>query len=172
MHAPLSDLQTIIARAMLPEVQQAVEKLHEEAAAAIQQIGPRCEMSGRCCHFEEYGHRLFVTTAELAAFAMRLRELPDRDALSQRPDGGGCRFQLNGICAVHQIRPLGCRLFFCDPTTEPRLQQVYEQFHAAIRSMHDRLGIPYRYVEWREGLVTACSSGASRDSFAPGNLEM
>jgi Fe-S-cluster containining protein len=153
---------------MQPEVLDAVEKLHGEAAAAIRQVGPRCEMSGRCCRFEEYGHRLFITTAELAAFAMRLRELPDRDVLTQPPDGGGCRFQLDRICAVHQIRPLGCRLFFCDRTTEPRLQQVYEQFHSAIRNLHDRLGIPYRYVEWREGLsaAIACSSRASSDSCA------
>lgn len=153
--SPSSDLHSAIAQAMRPEVLEAVEKLHEDAAAAIGRIGPRCEMSGRCCRFEEFGHRLFITSAELAAFAMSLRALPDRKFLTQRQDGGGCRFQLDGVCTVHHSRPMGCRLFFCDRTTETSMQQVYEQLHDGIRRLHDRLGIPYRYVEWREGLNAA-----------------
>ena len=29
------------------------------------QLGPVCQLSGRCCRFKEYGHTLFVSTAEV-----------------------------------------------------------------------------------------------------------
>lgn len=137
----------IQAAALRAEVVGAVEQLYAQVQAAIDQRRPVCEMSGRCCRFEEYGHRLYVSTIELAAFVKQASGARRREA-----DDGGCPFQQNKLCTVHPIRPLGCRMFFCDPSSSAWQNQAYEQFHARIKALHEGFGIPYYYVEWREGL--------------------
>ena len=39
--------------------------LYTELDREIAAIGPVCELSGRCCRFLEYGHTLFISTAEV-----------------------------------------------------------------------------------------------------------
>jgi hypothetical protein len=63
---------------------------------------------------------------------------------------------------VHGFRPFGCRVFFCDPTATQWQQEQYEQFHGKMRKLHDELGVPYFYVEWRAGLKAAGLSPQSR----------
>lgn len=130
----------------------AVEAIYAEVEREIAAIKPRCEMSGRCCRFEEYGHRLFVTTAELAAFAASAKEDPVVISMLESEDGGGCRFQEGRMCKAHAIRPMGCRMFFCDEAHEEELQTLFERMHARLKALHDELRIPYIYVEWRVGV--------------------
>jgi len=53
---------------------------------------------------------------------------------------------------VHAIRPFGCRMFFCDATSTAWQNEAYEQFHARLKRLHEELGVPYFYVEWRQAL--------------------
>src|SRR4051794_11160897 len=55
------------------EVRHAVGQVYEDLARAVSQQKPVCNTSGRCCRFEEFGHRLYVTTMELAAFVYELQ---------------------------------------------------------------------------------------------------
>ena len=144
------------------EVREAIEGIYRQVQVEIDRRRPKCDASGRCCHFEAYGHRLFVTTLELAAFvgAYGLRE--DRRT-EVRPPGdegrlrltvvdagaGGCPFQVEKLCGVHGIRPFGCRIFFCDPSAEAWQAGQYERFHGQLKEKHESLGVPYFYVEWR-----------------------
>src|SRR4051812_20464697 len=89
------------------DVQVAVDAIYEALQDAIDLRRPICSASGRCCRFDEFGHRLFVTTMEMARFVSQVAE-------TIGTDGGGCRFQVKGLCSVHTIRPFGCRVFFCD----------------------------------------------------------
>ncbi|HRK31181.1 MAG TPA: YkgJ family cysteine cluster protein [Tepidisphaeraceae bacterium] len=138
----------------------------------LDQRKPRCEQSGKCCRFDEYGHLLFVTTAELAVFRESLvaeeraggNESPDKPqgrlALLAAGEvgrtanpGGACRYQSRNLCTVHSIRPFGCRVFFCDTTAAGWQETQYQRFHAQIKLLHEELGIQYLYVEWRQGLM-------------------
>src|SRR5690606_7786325 len=119
-----------------PEVLAAVEAVYADLADAIARRKPVCEMSGRCCRFEEYGHRLYVSTLELAAFYAGA-------ARAGAWDGTGCPFQQGKLCGVHTIRPFGCRMYFCDPTAQAWQQGMYEQFHARLKRLHEELGVPY-----------------------------
>ena len=69
-----------------------------------------------------------------------------------------CAFQVNGMCGIHTIRPLGCRIFFCQEGTQDWQQDVYEQFQQRIRRLHDEHELPYRYMEWRAGLIEAAGA--------------
>ena len=140
-----------------PEVIEAVRALYADVQHEIDARRPVCVMSGRCCRFEEFGHRLFVTTAELAAFTHELPSVPSR--VGGEWDGTGCPFQSGKICTVHAIRPFGCRMFFCDATSTEWQNQAYERFHARLKRLHEELGVPYFYVEWRRAIEALGLSG-------------
>ena len=131
-----------------PAVVDAVAAVYADLAAEVEAQRPRCELSGRCCRFEEYGHRLYVTTIELAAFvrAAGERKVPQWD-------GRGCPFQTGKLCGVHAIRPFGCRIFFCDPDSTEWQRAAYERFHGRLKRLHEELGVAYFYVEWRQALA-------------------
>jgi Fe-S-cluster containining protein len=149
--------QAVRAAAGREEVRAAIHALYSRVQQEIDLRRPICRQSGRCCRFDEFGHRLYVTTMELAAFVAGLEAEKDSPAppshlplLPANP--GGCRFQVDGLCSVHPIRPFGCRIFFCDPTAEQWQQEQYEQFHQQLRGLHEQLNVPYFYMEWRKAL--------------------
>jgi Fe-S-cluster containining protein len=130
-------------------VRNAVENVYLALQDAIDLRRPICSASGRCCRFEEYGHRLFVTTMEMAAFISGI----DRPLAPRGWVGKGCPFQLKGLCDVHLTRPFGCRVFFCDETSTQWQAEQYERLHRELKRLHAELGVPYFYVEWREALA-------------------
>ena len=143
--------QHVMDAARRTDVREAVGRLYEDVRGEVEARRPVCVVSGRCCRFEEFGHRLFVTTLELAAFVHGLGLQMDLQG-STPWDGTGCPFQVRKLCGVHSIRPFGCRMFFCDATSTEWQNQAYERFHARLKTLHEELNVPYRYVEWRMAL--------------------
>ena len=74
-------------------------------------------------------------------------------------DHGGCPFQRDKLCTVHAVRPFGCRIFFCDPTSTDWQTAAYERHHAELKRLHERLGVPYFYLEWRQALRVLWMNG-------------
>jgi Fe-S-cluster containining protein len=87
---------------------------------------------------------------ELAAFLGDWNEWQNQWPLAT--DSPGCPFQVAKLCGVHALRPFGCRMFFCDPSATDWQNETYERFHAELRRLHEAMGVPYRYVEWRAAL--------------------
>lgn len=159
----LNDQQRDILRAAVHsasqrcEVRHAVARLYHDLQVEIEKRRPLCVASGRCCKFEQFGHRLFVTTLELAKLSHDLEQgvWPDELADAQKNwKGPGCPFQIGTLCGVHLIRPFGCRIFFCDETARDWQEQQYALFHERLKSLHSGLKVPYFYVEWRMALKT------------------
>lgn len=159
-----------LAAAADPGVAGALEGLYAETAREIAERGPVCWASGRCCNFEKAGHRLYATGLETAFTITRLGAVGGDDAaasgLPQFPAGptkrpltagtlaaaleaGGCPFQAENLCSVHAIRPLGCRVYFCDRSAQGWQNELYERGMARLRGVHDEHGIEYLYAEWR-----------------------
>lgn len=153
------------------EVDSAVGDLYARLDADIAAYGPTCWSSGKCCKFDSYGHRLYVTGLEIARFFKHNRTacppqasgqavepfhpLPVLNITHQPSDikhQDSCVFQIDGLCSTHKIRPLGCRVFFCQKGTQDWQQELYEQYLNELRVMHERWGLPYRYMEWRAGV--------------------
>jgi len=138
------------------DVDGAIRAIYDRLDEDIAARGPVCELSGRCCRFESFEHRLYVTGLEIAWFTARLDEASiARWCEADLPGLDGCPFQVAGRCSTHAIRPLGCRVFFCDPSAQAWQQPVTEHFLRALRELHDAHGLPYRYMEWRAGLDAA-----------------
>jgi Fe-S-cluster containining protein len=162
--------QSIRAAAERPEVRAAVNDLYARVQQKVDARRPVCAVSGRCCRFEEYGHRLYVTTLELAAFVHEFDQARSQGRVPPADgwDGTGCPFQVSKLCGVHPFRPFGCRMFFCDATSTGWQNEAYERFHAELKHLHETMGVPYAYVEWRQALraIGLGLDSAERDSQA------
>ncbi|MGC8551919.1 MAG: hypothetical protein ACP5O7_03540 [Phycisphaerae bacterium] len=160
--------------AALTQVIAAVRQLYAALEDEIALQKPLCTASGRCCHFESYGHRLYVTPAEMVVFEHHRREA----AVAHRPGGlsppagpepdawrfplplldescevnPGCPWQVNGLCMAREGRPLGCRIYFCDESSSAWQTSAYERFHNELKRLHERFDIGYSYTEWRQAL--------------------
>lgn len=129
--------------------------LYRDLDAAVAEAGPKCALSGRCCRFEEYGHTLFLTGPEAAVL---LADAPP----PARPldDGLTCPWQDHaGRCTARDARPLGCRVYFCDPDYEGRAPELTERFLARLRLLVDEQGWPWSYAPLHRHLREALASG-------------
>ncbi|MGD9689985.1 MAG: hypothetical protein AB7K52_10070 [Phycisphaerales bacterium] len=133
-----------------PGVSGELEALFTLVADQISLRGPACWASGRCCNFEAFGHRLFVTGLE-AAWVVRHAAL-EHGAIEAARARGGCPYQRENLCGIHDAKPLACRVFFCDRSAEEWQRTLMERLMIALRRLHDRHAVPYRYLEWREAL--------------------
>ncbi len=130
-----------------PAVSAALHDLYAQLDAAVADRAPTCWSSGKCCSFDAYGHRLYVTALEIA---WMLPSVPLPPTLP--PLTGPCVFQVDRLCSVHRLRPLGCRVFFCQQGTQDWQRELYEDFLRRLRDLHESHRLEYRYLEWRSGL--------------------
>lgn len=162
----LQDARGWIAAARRPDVRAGLEGVYTELAGRIAERDPACWGSGRCCAFEKHGHRLYVTGLE-AAYTLvsgaRKIQTADIDAALA---AGGCPFQIAGSCSVHLIKPMGCRVYFCDKSAQLWQQELSEEMQRRIAALHDAHAIGYRYAEWRWLLGALVEAGAMNDGVA------
>ncbi|MEM7625266.1 MAG: hypothetical protein AAF333_06530 [Planctomycetota bacterium] len=152
-----------------PPVDVALRGLYAEIDAAVAARGPTCWTSGRCCKFDDFGHRLYVTGLEIAWFLRQVQTTPVNPEPASETSGvrlpqfaehpGACPYQVDGLCSTHTVRPLGCRIFFCQQGTEAWQQDLYEEFLRRLRFLHDEHGLEYRYMDWIAGLDEAAAAG-------------
>ncbi|MFG0275984.1 MAG: hypothetical protein ACF8QF_13110 [Phycisphaerales bacterium] len=167
MSAPKFDGEDIAhARAWLelardPAALEALDAIYDETSARIRERGPACWASGRCCNFERTGHLLYVTGLEAAATMTRAARARSSPLALAPATPGACPFQEGNLCAVHTVRPLGCRVYFCDRAAQDWQRSLTEAMQEQVRALHDRLGAPYRYAEWRWLLALVRDAGAT-----------
>ncbi|MHB1155800.1 MAG: CxxCxxCC domain-containing protein [Phycisphaerales bacterium] len=140
------------------EADVSLRELYGRMDADIAARSPTCWLSGKCCHFDEYGHLLYVTGLEIAWVVGRT---PGARGLTPaaKHESRDCPYQNGKLCQVHAVRPLGCRIFYCDPAAQGWQHEMYERYLGELRMLHDRLGLTYRYMEWRAGLTEALAVG-------------
>jgi hypothetical protein len=133
----------------------ALRAIYADLDADLQRLGPTCLVSGRCCRFAEYGHTLFLSAAEAA---LLLADAPP----PSRPldDGETCPWQdAQGRCTAREARPLGCRVYFCDPTYQAHAPELSETFIARLKQMADALDLPWHYAPLHQHLRQARDEG-------------
>jgi len=174
-----------LAAARRPDIAAQLQAIFTECADAIAARGPTCWASGRCCNFEQAGHLLYVTGLEAAFTLANFNWLPlsaapapartpltinsassSADPSTLTPSqllasiDKACPFQAANLCGVHTIKPLGCRIYFCDKSAQDWQQALYEKLLADLRHLHDQQAVEYRYGEWRtmlKQILTAMS---------------
>lgn len=154
---------------MDPEVRSRVLEVYAGVDAAVAAAKPRCDASGRCCRFTEYGHTLFLSQFEADIL------LETAPAYSKPVSRDFCPFQVNGLCTARDSRPLGCRIYFCDPAFQEPQHAITEAAVAQLKVIADEFGTGWNYAplhamlnaaerpeakprEWRIGLSVLTDS--------------
>ena len=127
----------------LPEMMAGLAEIYRRADAETS--ASTCLGGGGCCRFDLAGHRLYVSTGELAL--LTLRNPPNPEPLPLR-----CAYQDGPRCTARGRRPLGCRVFFCRRKDGEGAAGAYEACHELIRRLHDHCGAQYAYMELTEAL--------------------
>lgn len=120
----------------------ALKRLYQDLQSEIARLAPVCDLSGRCCRFLEFDHTLFLSKPE-ADFLVLNAPKPSR-ALD---DGATCPWQDNrGLCQAREARPLGCRLFFCDPSYQEAMPILSETYLRKLKHLTARFQLPWNYA--------------------------
>lgn len=122
-----------------------------------------CQACGKCCRFEQFGHKLYVTAGELAYLirqsAPEANPQQGASGLQKKP-AALCPYQDGDRCLARDGRALGCRLYFCDPAAADWCNDVYEELHNKIKRLHTAHGLPYIYAELTSTLAELASTGS------------
>jgi len=128
---------------------ETVERLYDWIEQQIRHGGAavgKCNACGRCCDFESFDHRLFVTTPELLYLAEKLRE--DR---VRTMTGSVCPYNQGGRCTVYEHRFAGCRIFFCSGQADFQ-SGLSEGALRKLKAICEEFNIPYSYRPLDEAL--------------------
>ncbi len=140
-----------------------VRMIHEGIEAEVARRGPVCELSGRCCRFEEYGHTLFLSVIEVELLARHAP--PPSRALDS---GKTCPWQdAHGRCTAREARPLGCRVYFCDPVYELIAHEVSEPAIAELKRVSSEYGVAWDYQPLHQHLGRLREEGRLALALAP-----
>jgi Fe-S-cluster containining protein len=132
-------------------------QIYEELGREIAAAAPVCDLSGRCCRFQEYGHRLYISRAE--AELLLENGLPAGAII----DEAGCPFQVGQLCTARERRPLGCRVYFCDPHYAGVGELLSEKYVSRLKGLHAATGTEWLYAELHEFLREQAESESKSD---------
>ena len=125
-----------------PLVDAELRALYHELDAEVAALGPVCQLSGRCCRFKEYGHTLFVSTLEAQ---LLLESAPE--PVRSLDQGDTCPWQnALGHCTARDCRPLGCRVYYCDPSYERSAHDLSERFVGRLKALTDKHALSWNYA--------------------------
>ena len=161
------------------DVVEQMTAFYERADQLIAGQPATCWNKGECCRFGQFGHRLYVTSLEVAYYLNCESHIDGDDSLpwprGLKPaalQGGmtvnhdmadrnrtplpilpsvtedACPHAYDGMCHVRGHRPLGCRIFYCDPAAQHWQGPLTEELLAELRDMHVELHVPYVYADW------------------------
>jgi hypothetical protein len=121
-------------------IRTSVVALYREVDAEVGAAGPICVASGRCCRFKEYGHTLFVSNLEADVL------LAAAPAYEAPVSADFCPFQKDNLCTAREPRPLGCRIYYCDPAYQETGNHITEKYLQRLKELAEENGLPWQYA--------------------------
>ena len=145
---------------MNTDLRRRVFEVYAAAAAAVTAAGPRCDASGRCCRFKEYGHTLFISHLEADV-------LLDAAPPYERPVSADfCPFQVDNLCTARGPRPLGCRVYFCDPAYQETGNAITETGLRQLKALAEEFEAGWRYAPLHVFLNEGAGRGPAAETTA------
>jgi len=125
---------------MSESLRRRVLELYQDVDREVAAAGPVCVASGRCCRFKEYGHTLFVSNLEADVL---LAAAPPYDG---PVTADYCPFQQGNLCTAREPRPLGCRVYYCDPNYQETGNRISEVYLRRLKDLADAEGVAWHYA--------------------------
>jgi len=139
----------------LRQVRGILREIFRDLESELSRHHPTCELSGRCCKFKEYDHTLFLSAPEAE---LLLADAPP--AARELDDGATCPWQdEKGRCTAREARPLGCRVFYCDPRFDAVGPDISEKFIRRLKQSVESLAWPWDYAPLHHHLARARDEG-------------
>ena len=107
-----------------------------------------CRACGKCCDFDGFDHRLFVTTPELMYLAANV----GGENIKPMPTGQ-CPYNAGGKCSIYEYRFAGCRIFCCKADADFQ-SGLSESVMKKFKSICTEFKIRYHYTD----IATALNS--------------
>ncbi|QVL30401.1 hypothetical protein KIH39_16250 [Telmatocola sphagniphila] len=123
-----------------PDWHDRIYRLYLELDAEIAGHQPRCEASGKCCRFREYGHTLFLSQLEAEVL------LASAPPFSGPASADLCPYQKDNLCTAREPRPLGCRVYFCDPKYAGVGETITEKYLKKLKAIADEFNLGWEYA--------------------------
>ena|SRR5579859_8285431 len=136
---------------MSESLRRQVLELYHEVDRDVAAAGPVCVASGRCCRFKEYGHTLFLSNLEAEVL---MHDAPPYDPETVTPDF--CPFQRGNLCTAREPRPVGCRVYYCDPNYQETCSDITEKYLRRLKELALAHDVPWRYAPLHQFLRAAC----------------
>src|SRR5260370_35691201 len=124
---------------MSEELRRQVLELYQGVDREVAAAGPVCVASGRCCRFKEYGHVLFISNLEADVL------LASAPPYEQPVSSDFCPFQKDNLCTAREPRPLGCRVYYCDPSYHETGNRITEKYLHRLKELARDHGVASRY---------------------------
>ena len=131
---------------MTDELRRLMDELYAEVDAAVAAASPKCDASGRCCRFKEWGHVLYLSGLEAEVL------LESAPPYEQPVSPDFCPFQKENLCTAREPRPLGCRIYFCDPAYQETGNAIMERALEKLKRIAEERGLKWRYRPLHEFL--------------------
>ena len=125
---------------MSEALRRQVLELYQEVDREVAAAGPVCVASGRCCRFKEYGHVLFLSNLEAEVL------LASAPGYQQPVTPDFCPFQKDNLCTAREPRPLGCRVYYCDPSYQETGNRITEKYLQRLKDLAQATGVPWLYA--------------------------
>ena len=128
------------------QIIQKVDAIYQWLETELASLNPSCTACGKCCDFESFGHRLYLTTPELLYFQHHVG--PDIQPMTT----GVCPYRVDGQCRVYPCRFASCRIFTCKGDTDTE-HRICEETIRAFKDLCDQYRLDYQYVSLQAGLA-------------------
>ncbi len=136
----------------------ALRVVYDDLARDVADAGPTCELSGRCCRFKEYDHTLFLSGIEAEVL---LSDAPPPCRSPGLMIGLTCPWQDDrGRCTAREARPLGCRVYFCEPRYQERSHELSERHLGRLKAIAKEHERDWDYAPLHHHLRAAIGRGA------------
>jgi len=103
-----------------------------------------CPGCGQCCDYENFGHRIFITTPEILYLQNALAD--GKLANNFKITIGQCPFLAEGKCSVRDFRFGPCRIFFCKSLARWQ-NDLTEEFLSRVKQLCRDKNVEYRYID-------------------------
>ena len=143
---------------------EAIEEIYARLDEELRQVGATCDACGECCHFDAFGHQLWVTRLELE-YLIRV------EGLRPVTGSGVCPYLEGARCVARRGRTVGCRVFHCEvggKGSVERLEEIAERYSRELMELSgDR-----SFEELLAGLEgAAASAGRAQASDQPVDVD-
>lgn len=101
----------------------------------------QCSACGKCCDFDSFDHRLFITPPELIYLTANIGRENIRPMRTN-----SCPYNIDGKCTVYEYRFAACRIFYCGGDTDFQ-SELSESVLEKLKSLCTEFQIPYCYSD-------------------------